>query len=85
MSEKTKKELKIVKPWGEAEIENHIGRVGGRRNLLEVEVETDDGYLFSYLIKRPGKAVVQATIQSGKKKDYDKVQKIMLGCVLEGD
>lgn len=80
-----KKDLKVVKTWGEAEIEQHAGRVGGKRNLKEIEIETEDGYLFSYLVKRPGRSVIQAVAEVEKKGDLTGVQNLLLGCVLAGD
>lgn len=80
-----KQSLKVVKPWGDPEIDQHAGRVGGKRNLREVEIETDDGYLFSYLVKRPGKSLIQAVAETEKKGDLTGVQNLLLGCVLAGD
>lgn len=77
---------KEIKPYGEAEIENHAPRVGGRHNLKEINIYLDDEEMkFSYLVKKPSRAVVQATGEAGSKKDQAKTQKIMIGCVLEGD
>lgn len=80
-----KKTVKVIKPWDDSVKEDHAGRVGGMRNLIEIEVETDDGYIFSYLVKRPNRSVSAASVDAGLKNDYGTVQKLMLGCVLEGD
>lgn len=77
--------LETVRPFGDAEIEAHAAKVGGRRNLREVIVKTDDGYAFHYLVKKPSRSVIQAIIQHESKKDVTAQQKVMLGCVLEGD
>jgi|SRR5690625_88807 len=77
--------LEVVRPFGDAEIEAHAAKVGGKRNLREVIVETDDGYAFHYLVKKPSRAVIQAIVQHEGKKDVNAQQKVMLGCVLEGD
>lgn len=85
MAEEKQSDLKIVKPWEEAQKEAHAGRVGGLRNLKEIEVDTDDGYRFIYLVKRPTKNVMMAIAESEQKNDITGIQKLMLGCVLEGD
>ncbi|QAA81411.1 hypothetical protein EI546_06560 [Aequorivita sp. H23M31] len=86
MAEKTgDKKLEVVRPFGDAEIEAHAAKVGGKRNLREVVVETDDGYAFHYLVKKPSRSVIQAVVQYEGKKDVTAQQKVMLGCVLEGD
>lgn len=77
--------LEIVRPYGESEIETHAGKSGGKRNLREITVTTDDGYQFVYLVKKPSRAVIQAVTEAEHKKDLTSVQKLMLGCVLEGD
>lgn len=79
------KKLEVVRPFGDAEIEVHAAKVGGKRNLREVVVETDDGYAFHYLVKKPSRSVIQAIVQHEAKKDVTAQQKVMLGCVLEGD
>lgn len=90
----------INKPYDEAKIEEEAGKVGGRRNLREVTIKTDGGdYEFVYLIKKPSRAVMEAiadaeakgstTTEKGqpikKVKDIGKIQKLMMGCVLQGD
>lgn len=82
---KEKIELKVVKPWTEDDKLEHAAKVGGMRNLIEVEVETDDGFQFCYLVKKPGRKEVQAIGAAAEKKDITTVQKITMGCVLEGD
>lgn len=81
--EKTK--LEVVRPYGESEIEAHAAKVNGRRNLRELSIVTDDGFEYRYLVKMPGRAVVNAIMQYESKKDFAGQQKVMLGCVLEGD
>lgn len=79
----------IIKTYGEAEIETHAGKVGGRRNLREITIETDGGmYQFHYLVKKPSRAVLEAIASEEAKKNgpnVSTIQKLMLGCVLEGD
>lgn len=85
-------ELTVVKPYDETTIEAHSGKCGGRRNLKEVPVYTDDNYVFWYLVKRPSKNVLQAIAEAKEKGDkkndptaINDIQKLMMGCVLEGD
>lgn len=82
-----KNKLEVVRPYGDAEIEAHAGKVGGKRNLREIVVETDDGYAFHYLVKKPGRAIVQAIDFEGEKKspDTNRVHKLIISTVLEGD
>lgn len=84
---KTGKEnaFQVIRPYGEEQIEIHAARMGGRRNLREVTITTDDDYQFVYLIKKPGRSVIQAVAEYEVKKDSTAQQKVMLGCVLEGD
>lgn len=81
-----------VKPYEESHIEAHAGKCGGVRNLKEIPVYTDDNYIFWYLVKRPSKNVIQAIAEAKEKGDKKNdhtaitdVQKLMMGCVLEGD
>lgn len=81
-----------VKPFNEANIEAHSGKCGGLRNLKQIPIYTNDGFVFWYLVKRPSMAVMQAIAEAkerGDKKQDIKaitdVQKLMMGCVLEGD
>lgn len=78
-------EKNIIKPYSEDKVNEHALKVGGKRNLREVEIETEDGEVFVYLIKRPSRSVMQAVTHAESKKDTDGIQKLMLGCVLEGD
>ena len=82
-----KQKLEVVRPFGDAEIEAHAAKVGGKRNLREVIVETDDGYAFHYLVKKPSRAIVQAIDFEGQKNvpDINRTHKLMIGTVLEGD
>ncbi|GLB51705.1 hypothetical protein NBRC110019_07440 [Neptunitalea chrysea] len=90
----------INKPFGDEAIQTHAAKVGGKRNLREVEITTDDGdYVFVYLVKKPSRAVMEAIADAESKgkattdkgqptkkiQDPGRVQKLLLGCVLEGD
>jgi hypothetical protein len=81
-----------VKNWDDSAKQAHAAKCGGERNLVEVDVITNDNYRFSYLVKRPTKTIVQAIAEieakhESKKEPKDKtnIQNLMLGCVLEGD
>lgn len=78
-------EKKVIRPYGQTEIENHAAKVGGERNLREIIIETDDDYEFHYLVKKPGRNVIQAIADAEKNKDITAQQKVIIGCVLEGD
>lgn len=88
---KTKEEKKptVVKPYSDEVIETHAGKCGGRRNLREISISVDDGdYEFHYLVKKPSRAVLEAVASEEAKKDranLSTIQKLMIGCVLEGD
>lgn len=73
------------RPYDDVKINEHAAKVGGTRNLREIVLETEDNEEFYYLVKKPSRAVMQAVAQYENKKDIDGVQKLMLGCVLEGD
>lgn len=84
----TAKELTIIKPYTEEQIEAHAAKCGGRRNLREIPVTTDSDEQFVYLVKKPSRAVLQAIAEEnekGDRKNITTIQKLMLGCVLEGD
>lgn len=81
-----------AKNWDDSVKQAHAAKCGGERNLVEVDVITEDNYRFSYLVKRPTKTIVQAITEieakhESKKEPRDKtnIQNLMLGCVLEGD
>lgn len=78
-------EIKNVRPYGDTEIQQHEAKVGGKRNLREIIIETDDEMAFHYLVKKPGRSVIQALALAEKKGDIDTQQKLIIGCVLEGD
>lgn len=85
-------ELNVVKPYDDLAIETHSGKCGGRRNLKEIPIYTEDNYVFWYLVKRPSKNVLQAIAEAKERGDIKKdataitdIQKLMMGCVLEGD
>lgn len=84
-----KKKAQIVRPYTDDAIETHAGKYGGRRNLREITITVDDGdYEFHYLVKKPSRALMEAIASEEAKKDranLSTVQKLMIGCVLEGD
>lgn len=84
MEKEKEEKLEVVRPYGDAEIERHAARVGGRRNLRELTI-ISDGAVFHYLIKKPSRAVMQAVTDAEQRKNIGQVQKLMMGCVLEGD
>ena len=87
-SEEIVLEPTVIRPFTEEQIEAYAAKCGGRRNLREIEVATDDNEKFVYLVKRPSRALLQALAeeeQKGEKKSITTVQKLMLGCVLDGD
>lgn len=79
------KEVIVNRPFSEDNILSHAAKCGGKRNLRVIVLSTDDDEEFHYLVKKPSRAAMQAVAQYESKKDIDGVQKIMLGCVLEGD
>jgi hypothetical protein len=85
IEQKNEPQLHVVRPYTDADIEQYAGKVGGKRNLKEVVITTDDNYVFHYLVKKPSRSVLQAIAASESKKDTDAIQKLMIGCVLEGD
>lgn len=85
MEETNKKKLIVSRPYDEAKIVEHEARVGGKRNLREVVIQTEDGYEYHYLVKKPSKSIVQAIAEKEQKKEITGIQKLLLGCVLEGD
>jgi|GEM_PF-713973 len=81
-------EVKVLRPYTDEQVEEHAAKSGGRRNLREIAIDTDDGYQFVYLVKKPSKNLMQAIAAEESKKDKANVttlQNLMLGCVLEGD
>lgn len=81
-----------VRPYDDSQLETHAAKCGGRRNVVEIAVFTDDHYKFMYLVKRPSKSVLQAIAEEKEKGDkkndptaITNIQKLMIGCVLEGD
>lgn len=75
----------IIKPYGDAQILEHAAKVGGQRNLREIVINSDDDMSFHYLVKKPGRSVIQAIANAEKKNDLDMQQKLIIACVLEGD
>ncbi|SHH75126.1 hypothetical protein [Flavobacterium johnsoniae] len=90
-NEEAEKELvpvEVIRPFTDAEIDAHAAKCGGRRNLREISVLTDNNEEFVYLVKKPSRNVLQAIAEEsnkGDKKNITVIQKFMLGCVLEGD
>ena len=84
MDKEKEETFEVIRPFGDAEIEQHAAKVGGRRNLRETTIESD-GVVFHYLIKKPSRAVMQAVTDAEQRKNIGQVQKLMMGCVLEGD
>ena len=82
---KEEKPKVINRPFSEDNILAHAAKCGGKRNLRVIVLNTEDDEEFHYLVKKPSRAAMQAVAQYENKKDIDGVQKIMLGCVLEGD
>ena len=85
IEQKNEPKVQVVRPYTDADIEQYAGKVGGKRNLKEVVITTDDNYAFHYLVKKPSRAVLQAIAASESKKDIEAIQKLIIGCVLEGD
>ncbi len=78
----------VIKPFNEEKVNEHAAKCGGRRNLREVPISTDTDEIFIYLVKKPGRNLMQAiAVEENKKdkKDITAVQNMLMGCVLEGD
>lgn len=91
-TQEEKIEFTVVKPYDDSVIAEHAAKCGGQRNVIEIIIETDDNYQFYYLVKRPTKTVMQAIAEISEKPeskklqtDVTQIQKLMLGCILEGD
>lgn len=84
-----KGDKQVVRPYNEDQIDQHAGKCGGRRNLRQIPIVVDDGdYEFWYLVKKPSRAVLEAIAAEEAKKEKvntSTIQKLMMGCVLEGD
>jgi hemin uptake protein HemP len=82
-------ERQVIKPYDNDAIEAHAAKSGGKRNLREISIVSDDGeYEFLYLVKKPSRAVLEAIAAEEAKKEKmntNNITKLMLGCVLEGD
>ena len=92
MENQEENKIKVIKPYDDSVIAEHAAKCGGERNVIEIIIETDDYYQFHYLVKRPTKTVMQAIAEISEKPESKKlqtdvtnIQKLMLGCVLEGD
>ena len=78
----------IIRPYSDEAVELHAAKCGGRRNLREIAISTDENELLMYLVKKPSRAVISAIAAEESKKekrDINAVSKLLLGCVLEGD
>jgi len=75
----------IIKLHTDSDIEQEAAKVGGKRNLREVIVTTDDGYQYEYLVKKPNRSVMQAISEYEQKKNISAIEKLMVGLVLIGD
>ena len=78
-------ESKIIKPYTDSDISEHEAKVGGKRNLKEVIIKDDEGTQYCYLVKRPTRAIVQASAEAMQKNDLKAQYKLTMGCVLAGD
>ena len=77
--------LKVIKLHTDSDVEQEAGKVGGNRNLRQIEITTDDGYQFVYLVKKPNRSVMQAIAEYEQKKNITAIEKLMVGLVLYGD
>ncbi|HZH70323.1 MAG TPA: hypothetical protein VFD80_07740 [Flavobacteriaceae bacterium] len=78
-------EKNIIKFHTDADIEAEAAKVGGKRNLREIVVTTDDGYQYIYLVKKPNRSVMQAIAEYEQKKNVSAIEKLMAALVLFGD
>ena|SRR5690554_6730338 len=85
VKENQEADLQVIKLHSDSDIEQLAGTVGGKRNLREVVVTTDDGYQFIYLVKKPNRSVMQTIAEYEQKKDIAAIEKLMVGLVLLGD
>lgn len=76
---------KTVKSYSDADVLEHEAKVGGKRNLKEVIIDDSEGTEYYYLVKRPTRAIVQASAEAMQKGDLKAQHKLTMGCVLAGD
>lgn len=77
--------MAIFKTYTDVQVNEHEAKVGGKRNLKEIIVKDDEGSEYYYLVKRPTRAIVQASAEAMHKNDLKAQHKLTMGCVLEGD
>ncbi len=77
--------MAVIKPYTDVQVAEHEAKVGGKRNLKEVIIKDDEGTEYCYLVKRPTRAIVQASAEAMQKNDLKGQHKLTMGCVLEGD
>ena len=75
----------VIKPYNDDKFQEYVGKVGGKRNLREIVITTNDDYEFHYLVKKPSRSVLQAIAEYEKTKQTSKIENLLIGCVLEGD
>lgn len=77
--------MAVFKTYTDVQVNEHEAKVGGKRNLKEIIVKDDEGSEYYYLVKRPTRAIVQASAEAMQKNDLKAQHKLTMGCVLEGD
>lgn len=77
--------MAVIKPYTDVQVTEHEAKVGGKRNLKEIIIKDDEGVEYCYLVKRPTRAIVQASAEAMQKNDLKAQHKLTMGCVLEGD
>lgn len=78
-------EKQIIKKHTDADVIEAAAKVGGKQNLREITISTDDGIDYVYLVKKPSRSVLSAIAKYEEKKDTNAIEKMMIGCVLYGD
>lgn len=78
-------EIKVIKPYSDEAKEIHAGKVGGIQNLREVTINVDDDFEYHYLIRKPSRTILQAIAEYEKKGDTNKIESLLINCILEGD
>lgn len=79
------KEATVNRPYSETEVTDFHAKCGGKRNVKEVIITDDEGVKYAYLVKRPTRSVVEASIVAAQNKEILKGNKLAMGCVLAGD
>jgi hypothetical protein len=83
-SEKAVPEV-IDRTYSETEVKDHCIKAGGNRNVKEIVITDDEGKKYAYLVKRPTRAVVEASMVATKNGEIVKMNKLAIGCVLAGN